>query len=459
MAEVAVGLLGAAATVGAVQLATGSGFTGRHESRHREEMMETKRNTDEFRANLQSGDVTKDEEIEFLNTKDQAIRLGSEYHDSIESYKEVSWFNFSKKFKKKKDVRRWKRSTRQANHTLRSLNESMSSGSDTSSICASSGSPPGSNLAADEIQDWTYAVHGAVDVVAADAAATDVQIDSCGPTAFSRADSQGHVEHHYHRRAYAVHRDQGLELDPGEHNDDGDSLEGLGYMEAGDFDSDDSALLHSETGTSHSYSHEPTQVEILQIIQIIERLRHNDDTVRWLAVGAFGKLTEYAQFHRIMKPGIPDIVEMLRDGDRSIRRSAANALGKLADHPVFHDAMRPGIVEIIGMLENSDENVRYSAVNACGKMANQIAEMRDDSDRCVRDSDGKAFGNLADHSVFHDALKARIPRITDMLKDSDWDVRPSAAQIFGKWAENPVFHDALKAQIPQITEILEDTGF
>jgi hypothetical protein len=34
----------------------------------------------------------------------------------------------------------------------------MTSGSDTSSICASSGSPPGSNVAADDIHGWTNAV-------------------------------------------------------------------------------------------------------------------------------------------------------------------------------------------------------------------------------------------------------------------------------------------------------------
>jgi hypothetical protein len=73
MAEVAVGLLGAAAAVGAAQLTTGSGFTGRHERTYREETMETRRNMDEFMANLQSGDVTQHEEIEFLKTKSECV--------------------------------------------------------------------------------------------------------------------------------------------------------------------------------------------------------------------------------------------------------------------------------------------------------------------------------------------------------------------------------------------------
>ncbi|KAJ7323678.1 hypothetical protein DFH08DRAFT_349236 [Mycena albidolilacea] len=123
MAELAVGLIGAAATVGAAQLTSGSGFTGRHESSHRQEMIETRRNMDDFIANLSSGQVTQDEELEFLRTRDRAIRQENEYHETIESYKGETWFNLLKKLKRRNDVRRRKRSTRQLNHTLRNLNE------------------------------------------------------------------------------------------------------------------------------------------------------------------------------------------------------------------------------------------------------------------------------------------------------------------------------------------------
>jgi hypothetical protein len=73
MADVTLGLLGAAATVGAAQLTTGSGFTGRHERNHREEMMETRRNVDEFRTILRGGDVTPDAESEFWETKAECV--------------------------------------------------------------------------------------------------------------------------------------------------------------------------------------------------------------------------------------------------------------------------------------------------------------------------------------------------------------------------------------------------
>ncbi|KAJ7468560.1 hypothetical protein FB451DRAFT_1256535 [Mycena latifolia] len=181
MAEVALALVGAGATVGAGALTTGSGFTGRHENSLREEIMDTRRSTADFLTNLQSGDVTKDEEVEFLTTREKAIQMGAEYYDSIESYKGASWLSAAQKFKKKQEVRIKKRLTREYNHSLRSLNESMHSGSDTSSTCASSGSPPGSNLAADDIQDWAEGVANyrtASGNFAADVNVRDIKIDS-----------------------------------------------------------------------------------------------------------------------------------------------------------------------------------------------------------------------------------------------------------------------------------------
>ncbi|KAJ7431235.1 P-loop containing nucleoside triphosphate hydrolase protein [Mycena latifolia] len=57
----------------------------------------------------------------------------------------------------------------------------MHSGSDASSICASSGSPPGSNAAADDIQDWAHEVaenRSASGVLVSDFDARDIKIDS-----------------------------------------------------------------------------------------------------------------------------------------------------------------------------------------------------------------------------------------------------------------------------------------
>jgi hypothetical protein len=71
MAELAAGLVGAAATVGAGALTTASGFIGRLEYSHHEQLMETKRNMGDFMENLRGGDVTPDEETEFLKTTDE----------------------------------------------------------------------------------------------------------------------------------------------------------------------------------------------------------------------------------------------------------------------------------------------------------------------------------------------------------------------------------------------------
>ncbi|KAJ7622141.1 hypothetical protein FB45DRAFT_122252 [Roridomyces roridus] len=167
MAEVALGLVGAAATAGGAALDAASGFVGRHESRHQQEIMETERNTRAFRENLDraGGDVTQEEERDFQRTRDEAVSNADYYYKSIMNYKKAPWRNPVKKLKKKNDVRRWKNLTRQSNHSLRSINESVTSGSDTSSVTASSGSPPGSNLAGEEIQDWANDVYDEYDPV------------------------------------------------------------------------------------------------------------------------------------------------------------------------------------------------------------------------------------------------------------------------------------------------------
>ncbi|KAJ7131465.1 hypothetical protein C8R44DRAFT_904573 [Mycena epipterygia] len=124
------GFVGAAVTIAATTLSIGSGFTGRHEGSHRQEMLETHRITDDFNVqNRQSGGVTPDKKNKFLETRVEATRRESEYHEQIEGYKRTSWFRPLKKLKKKKDVRKAKRAIRQSNHSLRTqLNESMHSG-------------------------------------------------------------------------------------------------------------------------------------------------------------------------------------------------------------------------------------------------------------------------------------------------------------------------------------------
>ncbi|KAJ7131475.1 hypothetical protein C8R44DRAFT_904583 [Mycena epipterygia] len=145
MAELVAGFVSTAETFGAATLATGSGFTGRHESSHREEMLET-RSMDDFMQNRQSGEVTPDEQVKLLKARDEAIRRENEYRESIESYKDASWFEPLKKLKKMKDVSRANRLTRQSNQLLKKQYES-----------------PGSNLTVDDLRDWRFDVFAAND--------------------------------------------------------------------------------------------------------------------------------------------------------------------------------------------------------------------------------------------------------------------------------------------------------
>ncbi|KAJ7903169.1 kinase-like domain-containing protein [Mycena leptocephala] len=199
MAELTAGLVGAAVTVGAAQRTTGSSFTARHESSLREEMMETTRSMNYFMEQLRSGNVTEDEERELFQTRFEAIQRENGYHESIESYKRASWFNLPNKLKKRENVRREKHLTRQFNHRLRTLRESMDLGVAVS-IRASLGSLPGHNLAVDGILDWTGTV--------------------------------------YH--AHAARHDRAPAADHHEHNDDRDSATVLAVTEDDGSESDDS---------------------------------------------------------------------------------------------------------------------------------------------------------------------------------------------------------------------------
>ncbi|KAJ7271734.1 hypothetical protein C8J57DRAFT_1179725 [Mycena rebaudengoi] len=206
MAELAAGLVGAAVTVGGAALASASGFAGRHENSHHKEMLDTRRSTEDFMKYLQSGEVTPDEERDFLTTRNEAMRRENAYHDSIESYKNTSWLNPLKKLKKKEDVRRAKRATRQSNHSLRKQNESMYSGSDTSSICASAGSPPGSNLAVDDIQGWVSQVYEAGYVDPNPPQATrhfDTADDKAQCTMLTPTPHPGLAPHYLHTNGYS----------------------------------------------------------------------------------------------------------------------------------------------------------------------------------------------------------------------------------------------------------------
>ncbi|KAF9018644.1 hypothetical protein BDZ89DRAFT_1073659 [Hymenopellis radicata] len=171
MAEVAVGLVGAGAAISAAKYATSSGFAGRHESAHRAELADLERSASRF-SSASDNDETAEDVAEAFRTKwEHARQKNKEYYQSLNDYKDTSWVNPIAKARRRKAVRSSKRAARDANHSLRDYVDdvsSHSSHSDTSSVYAASGSPPGSALERAVIDEWRHQLP-AEDEVADDA--------------------------------------------------------------------------------------------------------------------------------------------------------------------------------------------------------------------------------------------------------------------------------------------------
>ncbi|KAJ7622139.1 hypothetical protein FB45DRAFT_122237 [Roridomyces roridus] len=313
MAELALGLVGAAATMGAASLEAASGFVGRHESRHQQEIMETERNTRAFRENLDRAgrDVTQEEEREFWGTRAEALSNADGYYHSIECFKQASWLNPLDKMKKKAKVRQWKSSTRRSNQSLRSINESVSSGSDTSSVTASSGSPPGSNLAGEEIQDWANDVYDEYD-----------SADDHYPT---------------EARVGANMKAQVLAI-----------IQMLDAKRAmGRFDLSDDPIF-----CRMIKRHIPPMFHVLD---------DSDDELREASTEVLDRLADNAIFHDNVADLIPRIIELLEHENLSIRTSAVRLFRRLftthrlGDDPLFCRMIEAQIPRIFNMLEESDD--------------------------------------------------------------------------------------------------------
>ncbi|KAF7347431.1 TEA domain-containing protein [Mycena venus] len=168
MAEIAAGFAGAASSIAAVRAATSAGFTGRHESTHRSELAEMDRNVHRYRSASQNGsEISFHQEDGFRKKLNASQESLSEYYRSLEDYKSESWFHLPSKIRKRRAVRRVKRAARDANQDLRECVDDISSevGSDVSSLYAESGSPPGSALERERIDDWRDGVSADKDVV------------------------------------------------------------------------------------------------------------------------------------------------------------------------------------------------------------------------------------------------------------------------------------------------------
>ncbi|KAJ7246046.1 hypothetical protein C8J57DRAFT_1725029 [Mycena rebaudengoi] len=139
MAEIAAGLAGAGTTFAAAKIATSAGFTGRHESSHRAELAEVDRNFHRYRSASQGSgsEMSLHDEDAFRRKLNSSQESLNEYYDSLNKYKDES------------------RESRLARACVDDISRAPSGhGSEISSMYAESGSPPGSGLERERIEDW-----------------------------------------------------------------------------------------------------------------------------------------------------------------------------------------------------------------------------------------------------------------------------------------------------------------
>ncbi|EAU92468.1 hypothetical protein CC1G_00687 [Coprinopsis cinerea okayama7 len=157
MAELGAGAIGALTTVGAVALNSSLGFSARHDNAYDTHIDQTSRLVDHFEKAYRQ-DSLQDEEYEaYIMKKHLAQEKAKEYFESIEKFKCISCFRVPAKVKQKYVVRQKKREVRRVIRELRDLYENLitaTKASDSSSITATSGSPPGCALGQFKIWEW-----------------------------------------------------------------------------------------------------------------------------------------------------------------------------------------------------------------------------------------------------------------------------------------------------------------
>ncbi|KIY69623.1 hypothetical protein CYLTODRAFT_488804 [Cylindrobasidium torrendii FP15055 ss-10] len=152
MAEAACSAVAATATA---KIAHSLAFSSRHEGSHRVEVAETDKISVDFQRASTSGEIPSSEAVEHQELRAESIKKNREYYESIKAYKDTSALNIFKKVSLRQCVRKRKRAASEATQNLKAhYYESSSVGSDTSSITAQSGSPPGSNIEKERIRDW-----------------------------------------------------------------------------------------------------------------------------------------------------------------------------------------------------------------------------------------------------------------------------------------------------------------
>jgi HEAT repeat protein len=149
------------------------------------------------------------------------------------------------------------------------------------------------------------------------------------------------------------------------------------------------------------------------VIDLIDMLRHEDASLRRMAVVALGEARS------VGRDAVPELVEVLEDQDEAVRREAARALGRLG--------AAGAVPSLVVALSAPDELVRASAAEALGRIGPAatvaipalIAALKQADDR-VSDAAACALVRIG--------LSA-APALIEAVSDDDRRLRTRAAAI------------------------------
>jgi predicted Ser/Thr protein kinase len=149
------------------------------------------------------------------------------------------------------------------------------------------------------------------------------------------------------------------------------------------------------------------------VIDLIDMLRHEDASLRRMAVVALGEARS------VGRDAVPELVEVLEDQDEAVRREAARALGRLG--------AAGAVPSLVVALSAPDELVRASAAEALGRIGPAatvaipalIAALKQTDDR-VSDAAACALVRIG---------LAAAPALIEAVSDDDRRLRTRAAAI------------------------------
>ena len=200
------------------------------------------------------------------------------------------------------------------------------------------------------------------------------------------------------------------------------------------------------------------------VMFLARSLKHQDDEVRLLAVGALQGLGKKAHL------AVPMLAQALQDDNDTVRGSAASALG------IIGEPAEVAIPDLVRSLNDQDHRARDQAAWAITKISpGQAARLNlrwsetrreyvwdsqrpeassaipsliqalDDIDRAVRVAAADTLGQFGSES------ESAVAALIKSLEDVDWSVRSAAARALGQ------IGSAASPAVPRLVELLNDS--